>query len=77
MTVTVDRPTAHRRRIRTTPTVFAEQVADRFEAGEAVTVTVAEYGPGWWVTAVDREARTFEVRRGGDMTVAWAAVCDQ
>lgn len=67
---TLDRPT--HRRIRPT---FAEKVADRFDAREAVSVTVAEYGPGWWVTAVDRVGQTFEVyRNGGLMTVPWAAV---
>jgi hypothetical protein len=72
MTITLNRPTY--RRIRPT---FAEKVADRFDAREAVSVTVVEYGPGWWVTAVDRVGRTFEVYRdGGSMTVAWTAVND-
>lgn len=73
MTITVDRPKVHRSRTRST---FAELVADRFEAGEAVTVTAGEYGPGWWVTGVDREAQTFDVyRNGGEMpAVTWAAV---
>lgn len=74
MTITVDRPTVHRGQVRST---FAELVADRFEAGEAVTVTVDLYGPGWWVTAVNRTARTVDVyRNGGEITAAWAAVSE-
>jgi hypothetical protein len=73
MTVTSERPTTYRTRRRGSR--FAELVADRFDQREAVSVTVVEYGPGWWVTAVDRASRTFEVYRdGGQMIVAWAAV---
>ncbi|MDG4792067.1 hypothetical protein O7626_40335 [Micromonospora sp. WMMD1102] len=76
MTATVERPlTVHRNRRRNRRNEFAEQVADRFDRREAVSVIVVDYGPGWWVTAVDRAAGEFEVYRdGGSMTVAWAAV---
>lgn len=75
MTITVNPPTVHRTRRRGKTSDYAEQGADLYASGEAVTVTVDKFGPGWWVTGVDRHARMLTVYRdGGEMTVAWSEV---
>ena len=68
-------PTLIRTRTRT---ATGPRLADRCEAGEAVCVTVVDYGPGWWVIGVDRAARMLRVRgaSGGEMTASWSDVSE-
>lgn len=70
-------PTLIRTRHRN-PSALGAQLADRFEAGEALCVSVVDYGPGWYVVGVDRAARKLIVRgaNGGELTVPWVDVSE-